>query len=153
MFLIDERENFISLQLFEIVSPELGISFINTFGARNDICKTPEYEDKSGKRPRENGKANPFHQFAEIVCGIYLIEKKTGWKVIVVVFVITSQVAYDSVRLHIYDHSSEKEDGADYELRRAEPRNRIVVFGAEEEKPEALHNCIAGVEKEACQYD
>ena len=147
--LIDKRKNLIPFQIRELLAEELHIAFVNGFWAGHDVGQRPEHEYPAGNWRGEDGKTNPLNDFAEIVGRADALEKKSVRNVIIAVVFIFSQGADNPVGVHVNGHTGEENDGADDELRGVEPTEFIVVGGWKIEEPTALHEGVAGVEKDA----
>ena len=119
---------------------------------RTQIRERPDREHDSRPGPGQNRKTHPFQQFAEIVGAGDIVEHSPFRKIVPGISGL-SQMTDDMIRLHVDIHSSEEDTGSDDELRRPQPRKRIIVCRRDIENPPSLHECIDGVENHSQQND
>ena len=94
----------------------LEIAFVYAVCSGTEIGKCPYCEHSSAQRPGQNRKSAPLGELSIVVGAGHLSVKPLVGEVVLGVARF-AQVAYDIVGVHICDHSSEKDDSADDELR------------------------------------
>ena len=116
--LVNQRDHPFQVAPFHFVT-ELSLVFVvQRVGAGHEVGGSPDEEDKARQRPREDGKAQPFHQLAKIVGRGDIVEHPALRQVVPRVGRILAEVPDDVVGVQVGDETADEQAQPDKKPRR-----------------------------------